>query len=522
MMMNGFENGKRTAWLLCAALCLSLAACSSGGSGGAGAGKDAVSVTYVNADNGAGETEGLVFFGEKRAAEPIGDFILGLRNNLGGTAAAAVTYSPDMEEPVSYVQEVEEFYSLYRVEEDGTDLISNAVSTYQISSGNGTVAYVDTDNRLYLYDEAAESSVLIDTISTAYFAVSPNGESIAYTVEAGGGYQTNVYRDGTATVLREGMSGNCIPVAVPDHGGYVYAVQGNDIGTGTFVCLSAEGIAFTAPGTACHFLLNRTHEEILFFQTNVNRLMTDDTSLCLAKGEEKIPLFDFGLEHIDGMTLLGTGECDNWSEVRDNYENTYFVKTCSTDHFDGETLVFNESVDSGAEPYYMHMRRQTVCLDEKGALSEKEVTNWRLNNYQLSHYRFAGGTIVGEVQKIADEVVDYTNAGEGALYYVTADAELYYWTEADGAVPVDTDVQSSMCVFGDTLLYSKYVPDSEGSVDMALFRSEKGSAGEPVMGGLSRMHMGKVFTCGQETEEGISHYCSTDGKDFKLLHQTQP
>lgn len=508
--MDCFRNKKWTAMLLCAASCISLAACSSGGVGGS-----AVGVISINVQNDAGETEGLVFFGEKQAAEPVDGWIIDHRHNLEGSAAAVITYSPDMEEPVTYVQEVEEFYSLYRVEEDSTELISDAVLTYRISSDSGTIAYVDTEKQLYLYDEGKKSSVLIDTVSTEYFAISPNGECVAYTIETGEGYQTNVYRNGSSTAVGGEMTKNCMPVAVPNHGEFVYAVQGADVGTGDLMYLSTEGVTFIGKDTACHFLLNRTHEEILFFSVNENFLFSSDTLLRLAKGDEVITLFEYGLEHIDNMELLHVGECENWTEVRNNYADTYFTKTCNADHFDGETLVFSEYVDIEVSPFWMFERRQTVYLDEKGALSEKEVTNYRLNNYQLSHYQYANGTVVGEVQKIAEDATDYINAGDGALYYVTADAELYYWTEADGAVLVDTDTELSLWMFGDVLLYHKYLPDS----GMTLFSAEKGVGGGQVMGNLNMIRFGAVTYCCQTTEEGEAYYLTTDGKNFKLLYQ---
>ena len=110
-------------------------------------------------------------------------------------------------------------YTLYFVTTKGVKEVATEVGDYMLSLEGDTIAYINDDDELHLYQTGSKKDKKIDDDVVEIYALSPDGKSVLYSVDDGDESILMVSKaNGKTYEVAKGASG----VALSDNGKYVY------------------------------------------------------------------------------------------------------------------------------------------------------------------------------------------------------------------------------------------------------------------------------------------------------------
>lgn len=404
----------------------------------------------------------------------------------------------DMNLDCSKLALVDEDQVLYYADKDGLIEVADHVVDIKMSGDGNVIAYTVSEAganqlSLYVYDREKKSKTLIaENASSRGFAVSPNGQTIAYIGDYVSEEDFSLYLsiDGESEKVGNTKS----PLAVSDHGKYLYFVD-----EGRLYVKKGEDAEKLSSDFGYVYLLNQDYSEIVFndgFQCYISK-----------KGN---PKKEFLSEEYTQILLP--------SNVAYKEDVMLGGIVCGVESLTGYLYQANDAVFyvddkmNNIKVYDGYMSYHVVSESNDSVLFTKDESLYKIKDY-------TGKTqpqLLGENLGIRTFI---TNGDNSYVYYLNIDDELMYQKGTSDPKKIADDVEYENCMFDqyDEVVY--FISDADVSDIGQVYYSEAGSKKKKVKDmeevRIASM-LGRVYV-DLEKDGGHTLYLLKNKKPYELL-----
>lgn len=293
--------------------------------------------------------------------------------------------------------------ALFYVTESGAEQIAGNVSLYNMAASGDSVAYIDAESSLYLYNtKDGETEKLAET-AEGYLAISPDGKTVLYDVfQDDGYYELYLYHNGETTLLGENLFG----LAVADKASYIYVYDAEQtlyvIQDGAKTTLGER----TETTMQNPFVFNRDLSQILYNASG---------SVYISQnGGEGKKVAD-NIQYALPVTPNATG-------MMYRYEKN-------------STVIFQMETFGGAVLMDSNQKLHTLSsdtLEETGIAFQVEDATVSADGSRLLYMKLGG--IHTSDMKTPEETKIVQGISEAAAFVVTKNGKTLYYCESDGTL----------------------------------------------------------------------------------------
>lgn len=377
------------------------------------------------------------------------------------------------------------YHTLYLVTTTEAIKVAENIQRFYLSSTGSGIAYIDEKGTLNLYscDERSHMKVA-DDITSQYVTISPDGKTVLYNVDLGGGNEEAelfLFTNGTSVSIGKNLFG----IAVSNDGNYIYSFERENehrrslyfSSVGETPIQLAEGIE--EENALC--FLNQDLSQILF-QSNgkhyiaVNGKEKQEIDYHETE-QEKESRFWYPIEHRNHSLLYQTDTNCYFSSLISFYDQLFTNNTAKglamLEH-DGNVRRKME----GASHFFLNENGDTLLYLKSGTLyktpvddfSNPEVLANKVSDYCASadgetiYYMDSVGVLWGKVgQSPANMITAYASSyaitDEGTLFFLSYRSSenntLFACKDGKEAVKIADDV-NSFAVYGDVVYYDMF------------------------------------------------------------------
>lgn len=324
--------------------------------------------------------------------------------------------------------------NIYVATKDGISSSIGSGGYLDLALSGKAAVYLDAENKLYLQSiPVKDEPVLLCEQAATGFAISPDGNSVAYIKEEGEESILYVYHQGEHTKIGSDLK----PQAISNDAQYIYCSAISAYG---FYLADLSGnVTQMAEGTHNFYILNKDHTQLVF--------CGDGKWQVIDHGERKeiLNLINFAMTSIE----------------------TYMVtpmRASSKGEFYGNILTYG--VDSLAGKYYLGNGRNTLCYVNEN-WEAKEVSSLLTGkayglSYDGSVLCYAEDNAIFKIknaeidkkEKIAKNIISFVMTSDGsAVYYHDTNMALWYQKGNEKAVKLADSVYAFYITHDDYLLF---------------------------------------------------------------------
>lgn len=367
--------------------------------------------------------------------------------------------------------------------------IDENIESCKISAEGTAVAYITSDGELVLYTlKNKKSKTICDELYStnySYYHISPDGKSVAYTVDDGDEFTLCVYTGGKEKVIAD----NAIPYGLSDKAKLVYYY--NSEKSAFYVIKSGKdpvklaGDLYSFGSVTITF--NTDHTQALF--------IADYKSYITDNGSEK--------HKISSNTIYQIGQ----------YYISGQITTSSMYDFTEKYFI-----DSNYKLYYIDKKFETTSIESNVYSLQTTVSGDIIYFLKINGDLYRGKGFGGKCEEIADEVKQFEITSDGkACYYVDDDETLYYLKKSGKSKKVADDVYSIQITHDDRALFITDYSSNEGGT---LYSSYNGKSKKLISDEVSSFIT--TSTCAyynlHTDEKGVYDiYSATKKAKFSLL-----
>ena len=328
--------------------------------------------------------------------------------------------------------------TLYYINDKSAVKIASDVKQYKVSYFGDMVAYINTDDTMFLFTyKTGKKAKIANDISYAHMSFSPDGKYFTYTpVEHGIVGNLYLYLDGESDRIGKNM----LCVGINDTGS-MYTV---DCEANTLYLYTPDGdkSKISTDLNSERMLLNCDNTELIF--------ISNDICYITVNGGEKIRLGNY--INIIGNFYNDTGVYDYLDISTANYDFVLdTVKHGVWTFKEKSFLIFSENSVDSDDIIYVNEKYEAQKIAD-------EVRNVRIKQDYKSIYYVKGSRLFlyntnkNTVREIANDVVDYMiSDSEKYIYYINYESELWakkgagdYKIIADGVYSFDLSPSNTL------------------------------------------------------------------------------
>ena len=380
---------------------------------------------------------------------------------------------------------------LYVARNGKIELLAEEVESFELSEDGSTVACVDQEEELYLYDtKSLEGTSIAEEAAIA--TLSPDGKTLVYTCEEGSDEEIIMYYyDGKKS---EELGENLVALSVSNGGKYIYAYN---VDKDTVVAMNTKGDSLKI-GSSMEmdytFYVNSDHSQFLY--------CADGKWYVSVKGGEKIKLSSKIEELFPVQPHVGPISHGSFG-----VENAR-VKDLSGRFYMGDDTLYFLNSDWELEEVADDVEIATISTDGK--------TVYYLD-YSANLCKVTAGKL-DEPIEIADDVYNYRMISDGsAVYYLDNDDSLFYCKGTKDAAHLADDVYNFYITHDDICFFIEDFNKNAGD----LYMSKNGGKKEMVFTDCYRVFITSTVTYAATDYDSDTYlytmYVSSKGDNFDLM-----
>ncbi len=356
-------------------------------------------------------------------------------DKIGEPFAGYFSYTGDL---VSLDGNVQLLYgsdkNIYVATKEGISKSIGKSGYFNLALSGKAAVYLDAENKLYLQSiPVKDEPVLLCEQAATGFAISPDGNSVAYVKEEGEESILYVYHQGKHTKIGRDLK----PRAISNDAQYIYC---SSISAYGFYLADLSGnVTQMAEGPRNFYILNKDHTQLIF--------CGDGKWQVIDHGERKeiLNLINFAMASIETYMVIPMG-------------------AFSKGEFYGNILTYG--VDSLAGKYYLGNGRNTLCYVNENWEAKEVSSKLTGKSYGLSYdgsvLCYAEDNTIFKIknaeidkkEKIAENVISFVMTSDGsAVYYHDTNLALWYQKGTEKAVKLADSVYSFYITHDDYVLF---------------------------------------------------------------------